>query len=196
MEIKDLAYETAKGLVNTGVEGGYGSVSCSTAGDYPSMGCSQWEGIGGRGDTLLGMIDGGDYYAGRSYSDIANNGELDALSALLDSEQGQEAQLQLLANDAVDYVNAAINGGLTDARCVIYASIWGPTSTYIEGKFISNRIARGYDIAANLENLYQVWHDQYTDAADVGEQYRAGYENRADITYNYVSSLDLSAYGL
>lgn len=193
MEIEELAKEVAKGLVNTGVEGGFECVTCSTAGDYPSCGCSQWE--GGRADNLLSTIDGGSYYAGRTYSDIENAGELDALSALLDSEQGQQAQLNLLASDAVDYVNAAIDNGLTDARCVIFAGIWGPTSTYIEGLFIKNRIARGYDIAANLDNLYQVWHDQYTDAAGVGEQYREGYENRADNTYNYVSNLDLSAYG-
>lgn len=193
MEIEELAKEVANGLVNTGVEGGFECVTCSTAGDYPSCGCSQWE--GNRANNLLSMIDGGSYYANRSYSDIENAGELDALSALLDSEQGQQAQLNLLASDAVDYVNAAIDNGLTDARCVIFAGIWGPTSTYIEGLFIKNRIARGYDIAANLENLYQVWHDQYTDAAGVGEQYREGYENRADNTYNYVANLDLSAYG-
>ena len=53
MTDEQLAYEIAKGIGMTGVEGGYESVSCSTAGDYPSMGISQWEGLGGRGDTLL-----------------------------------------------------------------------------------------------------------------------------------------------
>ena len=37
MTTEELAREVAKGLVNTGVEGGFESVSCSTAGDYPSI---------------------------------------------------------------------------------------------------------------------------------------------------------------
>lgn len=45
MTNEQLAYEIARGIGQTGVEGHYGSVSCSTAGDYPSMGISQWEGI-------------------------------------------------------------------------------------------------------------------------------------------------------
>ncbi len=53
------------------------------------MGMSQWEGLdGGRGDTLLGYIDGGDRFAGRAYSDIRDSGELDVLAELLDSPQG------------------------------------------------------------------------------------------------------------
>ena len=195
MEISELGKEIALGLINTGVEGGFGSVSCSTAGDYPSKGCSQWEGIGGRGDALLSYIDGGDHFIGRAYSDIEAADELGALSELLNSEQGQAAQLAILSGDCETYAQTAINAGLTDARCVIYAGMWGPTSTYVEGKFIEKRLARGYDIAADLDALHQVWHDQYTDAAGVGEQYRAGYENRADSTYSYVANLDLSEYG-
>jgi len=42
MTKEELAQEIAKGLINTGVEGGFNAVSCSTAGDYPSIGCSQW----------------------------------------------------------------------------------------------------------------------------------------------------------
>ena len=34
------AIEIAKGLVATGVEGPYNTVVSSTAGDYPSIGCS------------------------------------------------------------------------------------------------------------------------------------------------------------
>lgn len=73
MTVQELAYEIAKGLVETGVEGGYGSVSRSTAGDYPSIGCSQWEGE--RANELLARIPDGDYYAHRSYSDICNSGD-------------------------------------------------------------------------------------------------------------------------
>ena len=38
------AVEIAKGLVATGVEGPYETCISSTAGDYPSIGCSCWEG--------------------------------------------------------------------------------------------------------------------------------------------------------
>ena len=80
----ELALAIAKGLVETGVEGPYDCVTCSTAGDYPSMGCSQWEGLdGGRGDILLSYIDGGSQFANRTYSDIESAGELDALKELL-----------------------------------------------------------------------------------------------------------------
>jgi hypothetical protein len=40
MTDEQLAYEIAKGIGKTGIEGSYGSVTCSTAGDYPSMGVS------------------------------------------------------------------------------------------------------------------------------------------------------------
>lgn len=82
MTKEELAKEIAKGLIETGVEGGYDAVTCSTAGDYPSMGCSQWEGLGGRGDYLLSWIDGGDYFAGRTFSDIRDSYELGALAQL------------------------------------------------------------------------------------------------------------------
>ena len=44
MTKEELARAIAKGIIETGIEGDYGSVSCSTAGDYPSIGVSQWEG--------------------------------------------------------------------------------------------------------------------------------------------------------
>lgn len=36
-----LAHEVAAGIIATGIEGAYDAVSCSTAGNYPSMGVSQ-----------------------------------------------------------------------------------------------------------------------------------------------------------
>lgn len=190
MLIEELGKEIALGLINTGIEGGYGSVSCSTAGDYPSMGVQQVE--GSRGDALLNSIPGGDKFVSRSYSDIENSDELDELSELLNSDAGQAAQLAILQQDAQVYAQRAIDCGLTDARCVIYAGMWGPTSTYIMGLFIKNRIDR--DITANLENLNQVFYDEYADAAGCSE-YEEGYQNRANNTYNYVAGLDLSEYG-
>jgi hypothetical protein len=195
MEINDLGKEIALGLINTGVEGGYGSVSCSTAGDYPSMGCQQVEGIGGRGDELLNSISGGDHYAGRSYSDIEAAGELDALSALLDSPEGQQAQIEILQRDTDRYAQVVIDAGLTDARCVIYAGMWCPTSEIVVPEFIQHRLERGYNITDNLENLSQTFYNEYADAAGCSE-YAEGYQNRANNTYDYISNLDLSAYGI
>jgi len=56
-------------------------------------------------------------------------------------------------------------------------------------RFLLNRIDR-YDLN-NLEVLRDVFRDQYYIAADVGEQYAEGYANRANITYEYVASLNL-----
>ena len=78
-----LAKEIADGIIATGVEGTFDSVSCSTAGNYPSMGVSQWEGP--RGDNLLSWIDAGRKFMGRSYSDIINTGELYDLKHVLSS---------------------------------------------------------------------------------------------------------------
>lgn len=190
MDDKQLAMEIAKGLINTGVEGGYDAVTCSTAGDYPSMGCSQWEGLGGRGDMLLGYIDGGDHFAGRTYSDIESAGELGNLAALLDSEQGQIAQQIILADDCREkYIPALRDAGLTDDRCIIYAGIWCPTSHYVVNKFLTRRDERGYDIN-NLDVLHQLFRDEYATAADC-EDYAEGYANRADNTYNYVINLEV-----
>ena len=192
MTDEQLAQAIARGLVETGVEGPYGAVSCSTAGDYPSIGCSQWEGIGGRGDLLLSDIDGGDRFAGRTYSDIEAAGELDALEELLDSEQGREAQLAILAQDCADsYLPALIDAGLTDSACIVYAGIWCPTSHYVVNRFLTRRAERGHDINC-LETLRDLFRDEYYIAADVGDEYAEGYANRANITYNYVSSLGLT----
>ena len=51
---KSLAKEIAKGIIATGIEGGYDSVAKSTAYDYPSIGVSQWE--GNRANELLKAI--------------------------------------------------------------------------------------------------------------------------------------------
>lgn len=198
MTDEELAYEIAKGIGQTGVEGGYGSITCSTAGDYPSMGISQWEGLGGgRGDILLRYIDGGNHFAGRTYSDIDGAGELDALASLLDSPQGQEAQNQILAGDCLTMYVPALKQvpALDDSRCFIYAGIWCPTSHSVVRRFLQDR-ADQYDIR-NLETIRDIFRDQYCIAADVGDQYAEGYANRAENTFQYIAALDLtSAYGV
>lgn len=199
MNLEQLAKEIAKGLINTGVEGAFDAVTCSTAGDYPSMGCSQWEGLdGGRGDILLGYIDGGDHFAGRTYSDIENtvdeNGvsDLQKLSALLGSEQGQVAQQMILADDCREkYIPFLLDAGLTDPACIVYAGIWCPTSHVVVNKFLTRRADRGYDIN-NLEVLRDLFRDQYATAAGC-EDYAEGYANRANTTYEYVAALGISA---
>lgn len=191
---KILADEIAKGLINTGVEGPFDAVSCSTAGDYPSIGCSQWE--GSRGDQLLSYIDGGSYFIGRTYSAIVNSGELGHLKALLGSEQGIAAQQMLLSNDCLEYVDTLQQvPTLDDTRCLIYAGIWCPTSHYVVSKFLKNRC--NTNNLRSLETLRSLFMTQYCRAAGVGDQYAAGYANRAIITYNYVAGIDLTTpYGI
>jgi hypothetical protein len=153
------------------------------------MGISQWEGLGGRGDTLLSAIDGGSRFVGRTYSDIEASGELDVLSTLLDSPQGQEAQNRILAEDCLALYVPVVKEALENAACIIYAGMWCPTSHNVVRRFLLNRIDR-YDLN-NLEVLRDVFRDQYYIAADVGEQYAEGYAYRANITYEYVASLNL-----
>ena len=195
MTKEELAQEIAKGLINTGVEGGFNAVSCSTAGDYPSIGCSQWE--GNRADELLANILGGDKFIGRTYSDIENSGEIWELENILDSPSGQQAQLNQLAQDCLVYVERLQDIiGFNDSRCLIYAGIWCPTSHAVVAKFIERRRDRGYNITS-LQTLRDLFFDEYTDAAGVGEMYRAGYQNRAENTFQYVAGIDLtSAYGV
>ena len=195
MTREELAQEIAKGLINTGVEGGFNAVSCSTAGDYPSIGCSQWE--GNRADELLANIFGGDKFIGRSYSDIESSGEIWELENILDSPSGQQAQLNQLSQDCLVYVERLQEIiGFNDSRCLIYAGIWCPTSHAVVGKFIERRRDRGFNITS-LQTLRDLFFDEYTDAASVGEMYRAGYQNRAERTFQYVAGIDLtSAYGV
>lgn len=182
-----LAKEIADGIIATGVEGGFDSVSCSTAGNYPSMGVSQWEGA--RGDNLLSWIDAGRKFMGRSYSDIVNAGELNELKYVLASPQGQHAQREILAYDCLDYADVLMPL-ISDSKCVIYAGIWCPTSTMVVEIFVKNRIKWGYDVNS-LEILRNVFREQYWKAADVGEQYRQGYANRAERTYSYLVDHDI-----
>ncbi len=198
MTNEQLAYEIARGIGVTGVEGAYNSVSCSTAGDYPSMGISQWEGLdGGRGDTLLSYIDGGHRFIGRTYSDIRNSGQLQELKELLDSMEGQEAQNQILAADCLEMYVPALKcvPNLDDTRCFIYAGIWCPTSHDVVRRFLMNR-AYSHNIRS-LATMRDMFRDLYYIAADVGERYALGYANRAENTYQYVAGIDLTTkYGI
>ena len=189
-----LSTEIAKGIINTGIEGPYDAVSSSTAGDYPSMGCSQWEGP--RGDYLLSWIDGGNQFTGRTYSDIVNCGQLATLKQLLGSEQGRAAQVAILTEDCKKYVQILQQvATLDDTRCLIYAGMWCPTNHYVVKRFLENREGK-YNLRS-LSTLRDLFRDQYYIAANVGETYATGYANRAQITYEYVAGIDLTTpYGI
>jgi len=189
MTDEQLAKEIAIGIINTGVEGGYDNVCSSSAGDYPCMGVSSWEGIDGRGDYLLSCIDGAQKFIGRTYSDIRDNGEKQELMDLLNSEQGQAAQQAILANDCLELYVPVLKEveNLDDTKCFIYAGIWCPTSQYVVRNFLRKR-QYDYDIR-DIETLKNLFRDQYYIAADVGEQYAEGYANRANSTFEYTSEL-------
>jgi hypothetical protein len=191
MTNEELAKGIALGIINTGVEGGYDNVCCSTAGDYPCMGVSSWEGIGGRGDALLSCIDGAQKFINRTYNDIRDSGEKQELIDLLNSEQGKLAQQQILTNDCLELYIPSLNEveNLDNTKCFIYAGIWCPTSHYVVKNFLKRRQGE-YDIR-NLETLRDMFKQLYYISADVGEQYAEGYSNRAENTYNYVSSLNM-----
>lgn len=191
---KALATEIAKGLINTGIEGGYDSVAKSTAYDYPSIGVSQWE--GNRADELLRAIPGGEEFIGRTYIDIKASGELPMLKELLRSDAGKQAQLDQLSRDCLQYVEVLQHvPTLDDTRCLIYAGMWCPTSTWVVKCFLANRYMH-VDLRS-LKALNELFKNYYWIAADVCDIYRAGYANRAQTTYEYVAGIDLTTpYGI
>lgn len=191
---KNLAREIAKGIIATGIEGGYDSVAKSTAYDYPSISVSQWE--GNRADELLRAIPGGEEFVGRTYIDIKASGELPMLKELLRSDAGKQAALEQLSRDCLQYVEVLQQvPTLDDTRCIIYAGMWCPTSTYVVKRFLENRFER-FNLRS-LEALNKLFKNYYWIAADVGEMYRIGYANRAEATYQYVAGIDLTTtYGV
>lgn len=191
---KSLAREIAKGIIATGVEGSYDSVAKSTAYAYPSISVSQWEGY--RADELLRAIPGGEEFVGRTYIDIKASGELPMLKELLRSDAGKQAALEQLSRDCLQYVDVLQQiPTLDDTRCIIYAGMWCPTSTYVVKRFLENRFERVN--LRSLEALNKLFKNYYYIAADVGEMYRAGYANRAEATYQYVAGIDLTTpYGV
>lgn len=192
MTVEELAKEIARGLIETGIEGGYDSISCSTAGDYPSIGVSQWE--GGRADALLSRIPGAARFMDRAYSNFSV-GDLEDLAELLDSDAGREAQLAQLAEDCVEYVEELQKvESLDDSRCLIYCGMWCPTSHSVVRRFLENR-EDDYDLR-DLEVVRTLFQYDYAAAAGCAE-YGYGYANRANTTYVYVTERDLTTdYGV
>ena len=61
--------------------------------------------------------------------------------------------------------------------------------------FLQRREERGYDLRS-LRQVYELFRDQYAAAAGC-EEYALGYANRAERTYQYVASVDLTMpYGV
>ena len=180
------AVEIAKGLVATGVEGPYETCISSTAGDYPSIGCSCWE--GNRADALLTNI-GMSQYCGRSFSSLTPQ-DISTIKTALGSEKGVSAQLAILSSDASNYVNSILaKVKITEIRCVIYAGIWCPTST----SCVCSHLGKNSGVVNDLDKLNHAFIDDpgsyALTTANVGEKYAVGYRNRGNITYNYCKNL-------
>lgn len=186
MKNESLARLAAQGIAETGIEGAFGSVVRSTAGDWPALGISQWEEI--RADALLWAIPGGRDYMGLSYSQIVQSGKRETLSALLSSEEGRRVQLSRLAGDCEGYIDALAQIPTLSDETRVYAAMWCPTSLYTVIAFLKNRAHRT-DLA-DLAAVHRLFWEEYARAADV-EIYAEGYRNRAEKTYTYVSSLKL-----
>lgn len=180
------AVEIAKGLVATGVEGPYETCISSTAGDYPSIGCSCWE--GNRADALLTNI-GMSQYCGRSFSSLTLQ-DISTIKTALGSEKGVSAQLAILSSDASNYVNSILaKVKITEIRCLIYAGIWCPTST----SCVCSHLGKNSGVINDLDKLNHAFIDDpgsyALTTANVGEKYSTGYRNRGNITYNYCKNL-------
>ena len=192
LTLDQIAAEIAKGLVATKVEGPFDTFTKSTAGDYPSMGCSCWE--GSRGDRILRDIGLGQY-AGKSFSflcdaDKTGKAPKDEIIAALGSEKGKQVQIATLAVDTKNYV-AAIKqavSNMDDARCIIYAGMWCPTSTSCVCSHLKKNIGAVNDVRA-LNNAFIVNNAYAAQTARVSSDNYAGYYNRGNATLNYVLGL-------
>lgn len=194
MTTEQLAHEIAIGITKTGIEGGFNSISCSTAGDYPSIGVSQWE--GDRADALLHKISGGVRFMDLPFSQLVSKNMIYDLKHLLDSEEGRKVQIETLEEDCLNYISFLTDiKNLDDPRCLIYAGMWCPTSHYVVRRFLKNRENRvNYKSLVALKDLF---YKEYASASSIDCQYYAGYRNRADITYRYVTEIDLTTpYGV
>ena len=180
------AIEIAKGLVATGVEGPYDTLVLSAAGDYPSIGCSCWEGI--RADTIfkeLGLSE----YAGRSFSSLSDS-DKSKIKLALGSEKGQQVQWAILSKDTAGYVDEILKTvTVNNIRSLIYLGIWCPTSTYS----VVRHAAKFSSILDDLDKLNSAFVDAPTSYAlttsGLGTQYEDGYRNRGNRTLAYCKAL-------
>ena len=180
------AIEIAKGLVATGVEGPYDKIVCSTAGDYPSIGCSCWEGA--RADAIfeeLGLSE----YAGRLFSSLKDS-DRSKIKLALGSDKGQQVQWAVLSKDTAGYVDEILNKiTVNNIRCLIYLGIWCPTSTYC----VVRHAAKFSSFLDDLDKLNSAFIDGTTSYAlttsGIGAEYEEGYRNRGNKTLAYCKAL-------
>lgn len=180
------AIEIAKGLVVTGVEGPYDTLVISTAGDYPSIGCSCWEGA--RTDAIfkeLGLSD----YAGRSFSSLSD-ADKSKIKLALGSDKGQQVQWAILSKDTAGYVDEILKTvTVENIRCLIYLGIWCPTSTYC----VVRHAAKFSSCLDDLDKLNSAFIDAPTSYAlttsGLGSSFEEGYRNRGNRTLAYCKGL-------
>ena len=180
------AIEIAKGLVATGVEGPYDTLVCSTAGDYPSIGCSCWEGA--RADAIfkeLGLSD----YAGCSFSSLLD-ADKSKIKLALGSDKGQQVQWAILSKDTAGYVDEILKTvTVNNIRCLIYLGIWCPTSTYC----VVRHAAKFSSCLDDLDKLNSAFIDAPTSYAlttsGLGSGFEEGYRNRGNRTLVYCKVL-------
>lgn len=203
LTIDQLADAIADGLVVTGVEGPYKTCT-KTSGqndDYISIGCSCWEGT--RANKVLNAIGLSQYTKEpfldpksgyTSYSKIlqpiskgSSKTHQDLISETLDSEKGRSAQRAILSADTKNYVTAIKSAvpNITDARCIIYAGIWCPTSTSCVCSHLKKNVSAIND-PVQLNNAFIVNNSYAAETAKVGSANYQGYYNRGNITLEYV----------
>lgn len=177
----ELAEAIASGIAATGIEGSFASLTCSTGGDYPSLGISSWEGE--RADHLLAAIPGGDAFIGRTYSSLTAK-DRQTLTSLLNTKESRFIQRRQLGLDCRLYADMLFAiPGLGQGASAVYAGMWCPTSIYVVKTFLKNRAHR-YDLR-NLHQLHRLFYDEYAKAAGC-LAYEEGYKKRASVTYDYV----------
>lgn len=190
-----MAKAMAVGLLNTHVEGYYNSFTCSTGGNYPSMGFSQWE--GSRGDELLKDLGLGQY-AGKSNDTLIALGADKIIAAALNTEKGHQTQMNKAITDMKNVLSNIRNilPDLTNTKCALYIGIWSPTTYFGEAtcRFLKKRIDP--DKINSLEAVHAVFaNDGYAQWAlgydqSVFNANHDGYNNRANITYKYCSGIN------
>lgn len=185
------------GLAAGGYEGGYNNCCESSAGDYPSFGIGGWEGLNSEGDQFLQrMASKNDSlkeltsYVGKTYSELESSGDKVKIQTLFESEAGKKAQLEILGEDFPGRYWGVMNDYFPgffslEPRSQIYIGMWMNTGPACCAPFIEKR---PHD---NFETVYKVYKEEYGPAA-VSSEYWKGYANRAEKTYEYVNSLDLS----
>lgn len=180
------AIEIAKGLVATGVEGPYDTLVRSTAGDYPSIGCSCWEGA--RAEAIFKEI-GLSEFAGRSFASFSD-AEKSKIKLALGSDKGQQVQWAVLSKDTAGYVDEILKAvTVNNIRCLIYLGIWCPTSTYC----VVRHAAKFSSVLDDLDKLNSAFIDGKTSYAlttsGVGAQLEEGYRNRGNRILAYCKGL-------